>query len=200
MRRPLSLGILLVIRSMWRLSGLCLLTVLLVACTDDPAVATDAGAVATDAAAGHADAGTPPPPPVVVGNGVTGFAALAPGDTVELILGPQGGGRMGGYHVWTGVQVRGFDPVGLEITMTILDAQTHAEHARLVRRLRLQPAGDTHVAYGLNAVLTDCCAASGERLIIRAAVLDSTGKAGNAEVEVLGADSCPDANGVDVCP
>jgi hypothetical protein len=52
------------------------------------------------------------PNPVEVGTGVDGFVPLADGALIELSQGPQGGGRLMGFHIWGAVKVRGFAAQG----------------------------------------------------------------------------------------
>ena len=167
------------------------------ACDDGVDPTADGAVAPTDSGAADAAA---PPIPVTVGVGINGFEPLLAGATVELVLGPQGGGRMGGYHIWTGVRVVGFDPVGILVTITVREAANRTERARVVRRLQLQPDGEGFVAFGLNAILDDCCAVVGGPIIIVAAVEDSTGKTGSAEVEVNAGGICPDGNMRNICP
>lgn len=47
----------------------------------------------------------PGEPAVEVGTGVDGFVALADGDTIDVVLGPQGG-----FHVYGSMRVTGIDP------------------------------------------------------------------------------------------
>lgn len=54
-----------------------------------------------------------------VGTGETAFAALADGDDLELVYGPQGG-----YHVWGACGIYGVDPEGRVLHYTLSDATT----------------------------------------------------------------------------
>lgn len=54
-----------------------------------------------------------------IGTGETGFTALADGDALELVYGPQGG-----YHVWGACGIYGIDPEGRVLHYTLRDGAT----------------------------------------------------------------------------
>ncbi|MEZ4321765.1 MAG: hypothetical protein R3F61_30095 [Myxococcota bacterium] len=64
--------------------------------------------------------GAPPPEPVLeLGGGGPEFAALAEGDRIPLVSGPQGG-----WHVDVGLRCTGLDPDGLQLSYSAHDAST----------------------------------------------------------------------------
>src|SRR5688500_10565276 len=88
---------------------------LLFACNSNTDDDDDVGDVGSPDALVITDSGTPDSgfDQVEIGTGVEMFETLTMNEVVNIILGPQGGGRMGGYHLWHAVRVRGFNPEGI---------------------------------------------------------------------------------------
>lgn len=138
--------------------------------------------------------------PVQVGIGSDMFEAVTEGQTVNTVLGPQGTGRFGGYHIWGAVKAIGFNPNQISVDYQILAHPSRTKLAGLVRRFRMMPFQDGHAAWGMTPVLDDCCATTSAQVILRVEVTDADGKTGADEVQVVGAPSCPDVNNRNVCP
>ena len=156
--------------------------------TDDP----DSGV-----AAGQ-DAATPT---VEIGTGVDAFESIVEDQVLELRVGPQGGGRFEGYHIFSAVKVDGYDPVNLLATFQILseDRQVQAEQARQFPRL--QPDGEAYVAFAVAPRLMDCCVVEDATIYLRVEVRDQNGLTGSDERRVHTSALCEDQEqpGTSVC-
>ena len=159
-------------------------------------VATDAmDAAAVDASRIAPDAG---PKLVQVGTGSNQFEALTPGQTVSLVLGPQGGGRNGGYHIWSALKTVDLNPDRINVTIELLSTPDRSTVVTMSRALRLQDVGDGHAAFGIRLAPPDCCTVADRPVIMRVAVEDVDQRSAEDEVEVnLGL--CLDDQGADVC-
>ncbi|MBI2375479.1 MAG: hypothetical protein HYV07_15900 [Deltaproteobacteria bacterium] len=163
----------------------------------DAAVSADAEMRSLDAATIEGDAALGPS--VEVGTGFEAFEPLP--EVIPLSLGPQGGGRIEGYHIWGAVRTKGVEPNGLRVLFMILDAETRSAHARTERLVDLQPVGDGRfVAYGFAPRLHDCCLVRGTSILIHAQVIDSKGGTAWDEKEALAEPVCADSTGADICP
>lgn len=141
------------------------------------------------------------PNPVEVGTGVDGFVPLADGQLIELSQGPQGGGRLMGFHIWGAVRVRGFAAQGTLVRFRYLSLPDRAAIGIQERMVTLQPEGDALIAYGFATRLNDCCAILDQRIVMRVEVEDRNGLAGADEREVTTPGACIDnTTQQDVCP
>ncbi len=141
------------------------------------------------------------PNPVEVGTGVDGFVPLADGELIELSQGPQGGGRLMGFHIWGAVRVRGFAAQGTLVRFRYLSLPDRAAIGIQERMVTLQPDGDALVAYGFATRLNDCCAILEQRIVMRVEVEDRNGVTGADEREVTTPAACIDnTTQQDVCP
>jgi hypothetical protein len=137
---------------------------------------------------------------VEVGTGTDDFVPIATDEQMTQILGPQGGGRYMGYHIWSAIKVTGFQPRMATVRFQILDEDRN-ELARQQRTLNLMPSMGAYVAYGVAPWLDDCCVVRNRPLIMHAEIVDSTGATGMDERTVLGGPICPDSDRVtDICP
>ena len=138
---------------------------------------------------------------LVLGTGETAFAPVTEGQVLALILGPQGTGRLGGYHIWGGLEARGLDAsnrVNLKFTLVKkLDGQlmTNSEWNKM-----LQPAQTGAQFYALPLIVRDCCSARGELLEMRATATDQNGISVTSSVTIQAGSRCSDAEGNDICP
>lgn len=135
---------------------------------------------------------------IVAGTGRDRFEPLADGGKIELTVGPQGGGRMYGYHIWTGARMEGGSPAGVMIEVSILEGATRAMQSRERRLATLMPDGTGFVVYGMAPRLEDCCAIAEKAVIIRVAIQDREGRSGEDERSGM-AGRCLDRDGVNVC-
>ena len=141
----------------------------------------------------------PPGLVVEVGIGQDSFVPVVRSQVVEMVSGPQGGGRFSGHHVLMAVRTEGFD-VSEPVTTTvrILDSN-QSEVARLIRLFPLVPDGaGGHVLFSLAPRISDCCAIESAAVFLQALVEDSQGAKGCAQIETT-ASICP-AGGPSLCP
>jgi len=138
---------------------------------------------------------------LLLGTGETGFMPVTEGQVLALILGPQGTGRLGGYHIWGGLETRGLDAsnrVNLKFTLVKqLDGQlvTNSEWNKM-----LQPAQTGAQFYALPLIVRDCCSARGELLEMSATATDQNGISVTSSTTIQAGSRCSDAEGNDICP
>lgn len=148
------------------------------------------------------DGGTVPARTVEIGTGLDRFEALSEDQLLPLQVGPQGGGRFDGYHIYASVRVRGYASDDLLATFRILsaDRQVQAEQAR--RFPRLQPEGEAFVAYAVAPRLMDCCEVENKTVYLSVEVQDTNGETGMAEQRVVAGPICedPENRGQSLCP
>jgi hypothetical protein len=137
---------------------------------------------------------------VSVGTGKDAYQALNEGQMVSLTEGPQGGGRYMGYHIWSGVSTKGFDPSAVTVDVAILDAMNSAVLAHEARLIPLERNGDTFVAYGIAPRISDCCLAESKPVTLRAHVTDRNGLMGSDQKTVIAGPCLNMATGARVCP
>jgi hypothetical protein len=151
--------------------------------------------------AGALDAGAPGDPPfaeVEVGTGEDGFLPVADGEEVPLVLGPQGGGRLEGYHVTSAVRTRGLERRQARVTFRLLD-EAGAEVGAQVRVFDLERRGEDAVAYGVRPRVADCCRVAGRPMSLEVEVEDQAGRTGRDARRVV-AGPCLDDRGRGICP
>lgn len=149
--------------------------------------------------AGAVDAGEEGPR-VEVGTGSLEFEPLVDGQTVDLVSGPQGGGRYDGFHIWFGARTWDLNPEQINVTFQLLAASDRSELASLVwtTNFRAGQFGAREI-WGATPTISDCCLAKGQRLLMRVEVQDQEGQTAEAEIEVMGGPVC-EAFGTNVCP
>lgn len=155
---------------------------------------SDAGPT-TDAGQ-HEDAG---PPPVEVGVGQFSFTPLQEGQLVELTRGLQGGGRFGGYHIFSAVIARGFpedEPVTITVNVRSLDGTIRGTETR-VFVLQPDPMSGEPAIWGLTPILDDCCLVAESEIVMEATVEGPNGERAEDRRQVV-ASTCP-ASGVSEC-
>jgi hypothetical protein len=169
-----------------------LFLLLLAGCGGSGTSAADAGADAgaMDAAVVHDAGSTGTDAFVELGSGVSAYMALADGDKLVFNLGPQGGGRYGGYNIWGGVRALGVNPAGVTLTYTLTGTSGDVL-GQAMRTTTLQPDGSDYVAYAISVVLNDCCKVAGRMLKLHLDFMDQSGVMRSDERHVLGADQCP---------
>ena len=114
-----------------------------------------------------------------VGTGVSGFDALADGQQVEIIFGPQGG-----YHVWAALRASktAVAPDRAEVHVKLLlDGTQLSDNAY---RLNLVDTGDFYEWYALQALVPDPAAVEGKTVIVRVELTDARGASFSAEHSV----------------
>ncbi len=135
-----------------------------------------------------------------VGTGVDLFEEVAEDQVVALSLGPQGGGRYSGYHIWSSVRVNGVSPQRALVRFKLLLADTGTEIGRQERQFNLEPNGNNFVAYGVAPWIDDCCPVRNQAVLMQVELQDQNGLSCTDQRRVRAADRCPDPNGVDICP
>jgi hypothetical protein len=181
------------------------LAVLLAACSGAAQMPGSDAGLSEDAAAIPPDAGTALDaggPVIEVGTGMDTFMPLMTDQMVNFVIGPQGGGRFMGYHIWTAIRTQGFNPNGAMVVATIRTASTGVVHAMVSRIIQLEQHGPDYIAYGIAPRFDDCCLVAGKPLVMRAEITDQDGKHGADERRVLPEAICPSpANpSVSICP
>jgi hypothetical protein len=136
---------------------------------------------------------------VAAGTGRDRFEALAPGQTAPLSIGPQGGGRMFGYHIWSAARVTGGEPMNAAVEFWFLDPVTREQRAHERRITTLMPDGSSFVIFGVAPRISDCCLVAEKEMVIRVEVKDSNGKMGSHEEQVR-AGPCSSDEGINLCP
>jgi hypothetical protein len=139
---------------------------------------------------------------VEVGTGMDTFLPLMTDQMVNFVIGPQGGGRYMGYHIWSAVRTHGYNPNGATVRITVLSATTGVVHASQTRIVQLEPHGADDIAYGIAARLDDCCAVAGRPILMHADVTDQDGNHGVDERRLLPEAVCPSPADpmVSICP
>jgi len=163
---------------------------------DDRAM-LDAGDAPIDAAFPDAMAG----PLIEVGTGTQMFEAVQAGGRVPFILGPQGGGSQGGYHLWMAFRTKDFRPDNIMLSVYLLGASDRRTIVNMSNQLTLPSLGGGY--YGLTGIRMmppDCCAVVDEPMIMRVELTDGTGLNGVGELMILGGDRCPDLDDNNICP
>jgi hypothetical protein len=168
----------------------------------DARVGEDAETGDADRADAEVDAGMDAGggPEIQVGGGAFEFEPLQSGQVVELITGPQGGGRYLGFHIWSGARTWDLDPTDMSAKFIVLHAGDRTELGRLewVTSFRAGPDRSFEI-WGATPRLLDCCAAVDQPLLMRIELLDRDGVSASAELPVQGGPSCTDPTG-DLCP
>lgn len=145
------------------------------------------------------DAGAPT---VEIGTGLDQFQPIVEDQVLPLQVGPQGGGRFEGYHIFAAVRVTGMDPVELLATFQILSEAGAVEAEQSRQFPRLQPEGDAYVAFAVAPRLADCCQVEDAPIILRVEVTDRAGRTGSDARRVRAGPMCEDQDqpGASVCP
>jgi hypothetical protein len=147
---------------------------------------------------GFVDASTQPF--IQVGTGTQNFESVHAIDELPFILGPQGGGSQGGYHLWMAVRTQGFLPEDASLTVSLLDESRTNTLVSMSRMVTLQEIGNYYGLTGIRIVPPDCCAIVGVPLVFRARVVDRSGIEDTSDVSFIGGDRCPDIDDQNICP
>lgn len=176
----------------------CITLLLVAGCGGGESASTDAG-IQTSADAGLSEDAGNTDMVVEIGTGVDDFIPLTDGQAVDITLGPQGGGRSGGFHIWHAVKVWNIQPRDVLLSFKTRNADTGEEIASQERRVNLRPLGEAYTAFGISPWLLDCCKAQDQDVIMWVEVKDAADRTGTDERRVH-AGQCLDASGVSVCP
>ncbi len=165
---------------------------------DDVIRDRDAGPVSTR------DAG-PVTPAVEVGTGQDFFVPLEDGDSVELIAGPQGGGRNGGHHIWSAMRIYGIAKADIML-LTFEIADIDGDVRAMVSRTGAAPI-QTDAATGalqliaVPPIIDDCCLLANQQAILRA-ILTTNGGTTYTDAVTVSVSACPGPSepGPNLCP
>lgn len=138
-------------------------------------------------------------PFVEVGTGDTQFVSIDSTSIVPFILGPQGGGSAGGYHVWLAFRSQGYAPRNIDVTVGLEDPSDNTVLNSMSRPLDLQPLGNYFGLVGIRLVLPDCCAVRSRSLRFRVTLSDTNQVTGTGVQTFTSSDICPDIDGNDIC-
>ena len=136
---------------------------------------------------------------IEVGTGDTQFVPITDSDVVPFILGPQGGGSAGGYHVWLAFRSQGYVARNIDVTVALEDPSNNVVLNSMSRPIDLQPFGNYFGLFGIRLVLPDCCAVRGKSLRFRVNLSDTNQQTGSASQVFTASSSCPDIDGNDIC-
>lgn len=138
---------------------------------------------------------SPSPSPVEpagleLGTGAQRFEEMPEGATVAFATGPQGGGNLGGVHLFISLRTSRLEPRDATARLWIKDATSGESLSDVV--LYPDLAGDrAHAeAVGLRAILNDCLKAAGRALVVGASVEEVGGRVAREERRVMGG-GCP---------
>jgi hypothetical protein len=137
--------------------------------------------------AGAHDAGGPW---VEIGQGQMQFTPVADGDKLVFNLGPQGGGRFGGYNVWGAVRANGLMPLGITLSFSLTGTSGDVLGS-VMFDTGLMPDGANESEAGIAILLNDCCKAAGRVMTYHLDAKDTAGLMRSDERHVRGADQCP---------
>ena len=136
-----------------------------------------------------------------VGTGFDAYEPLTEGELVELVVGPQGGGRFSGFHIWSGFRVENYNPTDVRATYRIMTLENDVLALQERVYAGLEPNGDGFVSYGAAPRLDDCCLAETSTIVLRVDIVDGDGMNASASVEVR-TGICEDSErpGFSLCP
>ena len=138
---------------------------------------------------------------LLLGTGETEFLELREGQVLPLILGPQGTGRIGGYHVWGGVETRGLDASArINLKFNFVKTRDGQLMADSEWNKMLQPAATGAQFYALPIIVRDCCSARNELILMSATATDQNGLSVTSSVTFQAGPKCSDAEGNEICP
>jgi len=140
-------------------------------------------------------------PLIELGTGDLQFTKIVANTELPLVLGPQGTGRIEGYHVWGAVRTTALDgSQRINLNFSIERVSDGAQMAMSQWEKKLQPTREGHVFYALPIILFDCCEARGQMLKMSVLARDANAKSAEAAIEFRAGPSCGDVDGREICP
>lgn len=119
---------------------------------------------------------------VELGTGATKFEPVLEGQSLDITRGPQGGGALGGYHLFGGARVRGFRPNSLAVEFTMTDPETEEVLGKRSAVITFADRDGEITTSGVAVIFFDCCRAEGEKLVkLRVTVDEAPGAFGSDE-------------------
>jgi hypothetical protein len=167
-----------------------LVLLLAASCSDEVSQNADAAVRTEDAAIGGY---------VELGGGFMTFEPLSDGQNVALIRGPQGGGALSGYHIWTSIRLRDYGIGAAEVDLDVKTADNNEARALAEYTLSFEDNGDFEEALGLAPRIDDCCKVATKAVRIHAVIFGPDGVFGEDILNVI-AGECLDENNVSICP
>lgn len=139
-------------------------------------------------------------PFIEVGSGDQSFIPVSDTDELPFILGPQGGGSEGGYHLWMALRSQGFNPTDADLSVYLVRPGDNTVLVSMSRPVTLQAIGNYYGLTGIRIVPPDCCSLVGQALMFRVEITDASGATGMNEALFIGGDRCPDIDDNNICP
>lgn len=144
-------------------------------------------------------------PSVEIGTGQDRFEPLDDGDSVELIAGPQGGGRDGGHHIWSAMRIYGIAKADIMLlTFEIADAA--GEVRAMVSRtgaapIQTDPATGALQLIAVPPIIDDCCRIAEQQATLRA-IVTTMGGTTYTDAVTVSVSTCPGPSepGPNLCP
>ena len=140
-------------------------------------------------------------PLIVIGTGEIGFEPITENQTLPLILGPQGTGRIEGYHLWGAVRTRGLDNserITLNFDLTRVSDELVVAQSQWEKKL--QPTVDGDEFYALPVIVSDCCDVRGQMLQLSVTATDKKAQTVTDTIQIRAGDRCGDVDGREICP
>jgi|GEM_PF-5805591 len=136
---------------------------------------------------------------IEVGTGDTQFVPISKSNVVPFVLGPQGGGSAGGYHVWLAFRSQGYVARNIDVTVALEDPSNSVILNSMSRPIDLQPLGHYFGLFGIRLILPDCCDVRSKSLRFRVTLSDTNQQTGSAAQDFTAGNICPDIDGNDIC-
>ena len=139
------------------------------------------------------DAGVSSPFTAQAGFGRLTFEPITGTETLPLIVGPQGGGALGGYHIWTAVRmidIRVDEIDAIKVTLTTTSGVQQSEVIRRPDGLPFDVCDGAICAAGFAPRLMDCCQVSDGCVVIGVEVTAKDGRTSSDEA-TTGVEACP---------
>jgi len=140
-------------------------------------------------------------PYMLIGTGEIGFEPLSENQTLPLVLGPQGTGRLRGYHMWGAIRTRGLNAserISLNFGLTRVSDDRVIASSQWDKKL--QPSVDGDEFYALTVIVSDCCEARGQMLNLNVTATDKDSRTVTDTIQILAGESCADVEGREICP
>lgn len=135
---------------------------------------------------------------VRIGTGLDRFEPLTPGQKVDFVRGPQGGGQFFGFHVWHAARLEGYPFDVARVRFELHEAESGEQRAFVERNTALERDGDGKVVFGVAPQVDDCCRVDRKEVIMRVLIESPDAPFGEDEIRVL-TTTCADPGGPPVC-
>lgn len=146
----------------------------------------------------RADAGDAGAGRVQIGTGLDRFEPLTPGQEVDFVRGPQGGGQFFGFHVWHAARLEGYPFDVARVRFELHEVESGEQRAFVERNTALEVDGDGKVVFGFAPQIDDCCRVDRKDVIMRVFIESPDAPFGGDEIRVR-TTTCADPGGPPVC-